>query len=220
MGQPKYQRDGDPLTSGPGFGLTCHDEVVDHPLSWRKPRLVFVNSMSDLFHPDVPDEFIRRVFDVMTEASRHTFQVLTKRPQRMATLLEDWERSEWRPPPNVWLGCSIEDDRYAFRVRHLKRVPAAVRFLSIEPLLGSVGALDLTGIDWLIAGGESGPRHRPVQVDWVRELRDACSAGGVPFFFKQWGGRTAKAQGRDLDGATWSEMPRGTHPHLVEALLG
>ena len=220
MGQPKYQRDGDERTSGPGFGLTCHDDVVDHPLRWRKLRLVFVNSMSDLFHPEVPDSFIRRVFDVMTDAGRHTFQVLTKRPQRMAALLEAWKASGWSPPVNVWVGCSIETDRYCFRARYLSAVPAAVRFLSVEPLLGPVPTLELTGIDWLIAGGESGAQHRPVKPEWVRGLRDACSAAGVPFFFKQWGGRTAKAGGRELDGTTWSELPAGTTPELLDALLG
>lgn len=220
MGQPKYQRDGNPDTSGPGFGLTCHEDVVDQPLRWRKARLVFVNSMSDLFHPEVPDLFVRRVFDVMAEADRHTFQVLTKRPNRMAGLLRAWAATGWRPPANVWLGCSIENDRYSFRARHLSQVPAAVRFLSVEPLLGPVTTLDLTGIDWLIAGGESGAHHRPVRLEWVREIRDTCVAAGVPFFFKQWGGRTAKAEGRELDGITWSELPVGTRPELLEALLG
>ena len=219
MGQPKYQHDGDPRTSGPGFQLTCHEDAIDQPLSWRKPRLVFVNSMSDLFHPDVPDAFIRRVFDVMAEATRHTFQVLTKRPQRMATVLASWESAGWQPAQNVWLGCSIEDDRYTFRARHLKDVPAVIRFLSVEPLLGPVPSLDLAGIDWLIAGGESGPRHRPVQPAWVRALRDACCIADVPFFFKQWGGRTAKSQGRELDGVTWSGLPSGTRPELTQALL-
>ena len=220
MGLPKYQRDGDPRTSGPGFGLSLHDDVVAHPLRWRKPRLVFVNSMSDLFHPEVPEAFIRRVFDVMAEARRHTFQVLTKRPQRMAAVLNAWTVEGWRPSENVWLGASIESDRYSFRARQMREVPAAVRFLSVEPLLGPVPSLDLAEMHWVIAGGESGPRHRSVDPEWVRLVRDACAAAGVPFFFKQWGGRWAKEGGRELDGQTWSDLPRGTSPELAEILLG
>ena len=220
MGQPKYQRDGDPRTSGPGFGLSWHDDVVGQPLRWRRPRLVFVNSMSDLFHPDVPEPFIRRVFDVMSEAGRHTFQVLTKRPQRMAAVLTGWTTEGWEPAENVWLGASIEHDRYTFRARQLRDVPAAIRFLSVEPLLGPVPSLDLAGIHWVIAGGESGPRHRPIDAEWVRLLRDDCAAAAVPFFFKQWGGRWAKAGGRELDGETWDQLPAGTSPELVEILLG
>lgn len=220
MGQSKYQRDGDPRTSGPGFGLTLHNDVVSQPLRWRRPRLVFVNSMSDLFHPEVPEPFLRRVFDVMTEARHHTFQVLTKRPERAAMLLGGWVQDGWQPAPNVWIGSSIEDDRYTFRARQLGAVPSAVRFLSIEPMLGPVPSLKLRGIDWLIAGGESGPRHRPVEAAWVRALRDSCLSAGVPFFFKQWGGRTAKSGGREVDGATWSGLPPGTPGELVEGLLG
>lgn len=202
MGQPRYQRDGDPATSGPGFGVSCHDDLVDQPLRWRAPRLVFVNSMSDLFHPDVPADFVRRVFATMELASQHTFQVLTKRSKRLTELAG---RLPW--PPNVWMGVSVEDSRYRFRVGHLRRVPAAVRFLSIEPLIGPVGALDLEGIHWVIVGGESGPGARPLDQGWVTDIRDQCVAAGVAFFFKQWGGRTPKAGGRELAGRTWDELP-------------
>lgn len=189
--------DGDPRTSGPGFGLTCHPHMLDQPLRWRRPRRIFVNSMSDLFHPAVPDEFIAQVFAVMACAPQHTFQVLTKRPQRMWDLLTYYTSSagvsftmlvhdaiealghreacydSW-PLPNVWLGTSIESDTYTFRANYLRATPAAVRFVSAEPLLGPLPSLDLTGIDWLIVGGESGPGARPVHPDWVRDLRDRC----------------------------------------------
>ncbi len=152
MGSPRYQKDGDPRTSGPGFGLTCHEDLVELPLSWRKPRLVFVNSMSDLFHPDVPDEFIARIFDTMKAADQHTFQILTKRPQRLAAIAN---QLSW--PHNIWMGVSVENASYRFRIDHLRKVPAKVRFLSVEPLIGDAGELDLTGIHWVIVGGESGP---------------------------------------------------------------
>jgi protein gp37 len=203
MGQPKYQQDGDPKTSGPGFGLTIHDAVVDLPRSWTAPRTVFVNSMSDLFHEDVPDSFIAKVFAVMAETPQHTYQVLTKRAQRLHRLSESLP---W--PPNVWMGVSVENQRYAFRTKHLQEVPAAVRFLSIEPMLGPVNA-DLDGIGWVIVGGESGAGARPINADWVRHVREQCVTDGVPFFFKQWGGRTPKAGGRELDGRVWDEMPIG-----------
>lgn len=201
MGQPKYQRDGDPVTSGPGFGLTVHPDTLDAPLRWRSSRLVFVNSMSDLFHSDVPDQFIGDVLEVIRETPQHTYQVLTKRAQRLSRLADQFD---W--PPNLWLGVSVESQRYAFRLNHLRRVPAAVRFVSAEPLLASL-TLDLEGIDWLIAGGESGPSARPPDEQWMRELRDSCKDTDTAFFFKQWGGRTPKAGGRDLDGRTWDEMP-------------
>lgn len=202
MGQPKYQLDGDPRTSGPGFGLTMHEASLEIPKRWRAPRTVFVNSMSDLFHDRVTPEFIRRVFDVMADCPQHTFQVLTKRSRRLASIARSLE---W--PPNVWMGVSVESARYSFRADHLRAVDAAVRFLSVEPMLGPFGALDLDGIDWVIAGGESGPGARPVDPGWVRELRDACLIAGVAFFFKQWGGATPKAGGRMLDDRTWDEMP-------------
>ncbi len=216
MGQAKYQNDGDPATSGPGFGLTVHPDALDAPLHWRKPRKVFVNSMSDLFHTDVPDGFIAAVFDTMADCDQHTFQVLTKRPQRMAAWTEMYRDNYYLPDgsttfpwpiPNVWLGTSIESDRYTFRANHLRATPAAVRFLSLEPLLDPLPSLDLTGIDWVIVGGESGPNARPMEPDWARSLRDRCTEAGVPFLFKQWGGRTPKANGRELDGRAWDEYP-------------
>lgn len=202
MGQPKYQRDGDPRTSGPGFALTVHPDALDLPRSWRTPRMVFVNSMSDLFHDDVPVEFIQQVFHVMEETPQHTFQLLTKRSRRLKKLAPTLP---W--PVNVWMGVSIESDRYAFRAAHLGDVGAAVRFLSVEPMLGPVPSVVLDHVQWVIVGGESGPSARPVRPEWVTDVRDRCNAAGVPFFFKQWGGRTSKAGGRELDGRTWSEMP-------------
>jgi len=197
MGQPKYQRDGDPRTSGPGFGLTVHPEALDLPRSWSKPRMIFVNSMSDLFHKDVPIGFIRDVFAVMQETPRHTYQVLTKRSKRLASIAD---RLDW--PPNVWMGVSVESQAYAFRADHLRTVAAVVRFLSIEPLLGPV-RLDLDQIDWVIAGGESGIGARPVEAGWVEDIRDDCLATGTPFFFKQWGGRSPKSGGAL---ARWSHL--------------
>lgn len=201
MGQAKYQNDGDPRTSGPGFRLTLHADVVEAPRSWTGSRTVFVNSMSDLFHDDVPLSFIRDVFDVMGDTPQHQYQILTKRSKRLRQLADEliW-------PANVWMGVSVETQRYAFRVDHLRDVPAAIRFVSAEPLIGSL-ELDLAEIDWLIVGGESGAGARPIDVSWVRSLRDQSEAASVAFFFKQWGGRTPKAGGRDLDGRTWDEMP-------------
>ena len=185
-----------------GFSLRLWPERLDQPLKWRKPRTIFVNSMSDLFHEDVPVEFIQRVFEVMEAASHHTFQILTKRHER---LLEVADELPW--PGNVWMGVSIENNRWALRADFLRRIPAAVRFISAEPLLGSLDQLDLVGIDWLIVGGESGPHHRAVNVEWVRDLRDRCIREAVPFFFKQWGGARSKSGGRTLDGESWGEMP-------------
>lgn len=202
MGTDKYQNDGDPRSSGPGFALTIHPDTLEIPYRWRQPRIVFVNSMSDLFHPDVPVSYIRDVFDVIADTPRHTYQVLTKRSKRMKDLASELD---W--PENLWMGVSVETDRYRFRIDHLRAVPAAVRFISAEPLLGPLGDLDLTGIDWVIAGGESGPAARVMDISWGREIRDQCSAAGVKFFFKQWGGRTPKAGGRVLDGRTWDDRP-------------
>ncbi len=202
MGLAKYQRDGDPRTSGPGFGLTLHEDVLSIPQRWSAPRTIFVNSMSDLFHAEVPDEFIHRVFEMMVSTPQHTYQVLTKRSKRLAKLAPDLP---W--PHNVWMGVSIESDPYVFRADHLRAVDAAVRFLSLEPLLGPVPTLDLEGIGWVIAGGESGPGSRAPQADWFRDIRDRCVDKGIAFFFKQWGGRTPKARGRTLDGRSWDEMP-------------
>lgn len=205
MGNPKYQTDGEPPSSGPGFGLALHKDHLDLPFRWKNPRLIFVNSMSDLFHPEVPDSFIAEVFAVMRETPRHTYQVLTKRSQRLVRLAA---KIEW--PSNVWMGVSIETARYKFRADHLRRTDAVMKFLSIEPLIGPLGVVDLRGIDWVIVGGESGPHARPMDPTWVTHIRDQCFDGGVAFFFKQWGGRTPKAGGRQLDGRTWDEMPRMT----------
>lgn len=202
MGLAKYQTDGDPRTSGPGFGVAVHEDSLTIPLRWRQPRVVFVNSMSDLFHAKVPVGFVRRVFEIMQATPQHTYQILTKRATRLARLAP---KLPW--PDNVWIGVSVETADQVDRVNHLRAVPAAVKFVSAEPLLGPLNGLDLAGIDWLIAGGESGPGARPVHPDWVRELRDQCLQTGVAFFFKQWGGRTPKAGGRQLDGRTWDEMP-------------
>lgn len=203
MGQAKYQTDGDPKTSGPGFKLTLHPEALNLPLRWASGRTVFVNSMSDLLHPDVPDAFLRQVFEVMAATPQHTYQVLTKRSKRLGRLdgLIEWVA-------NIWMGTSIENDRYTFRADHLRTSGAETKFLSCEPLLGPLPSLDLSGIDWVIAGGESGPGARPMDPAWVRDLRDRCADAGVAFFFKQWGGRTPKANGRTLDGVTHDEMPR------------
>jgi protein gp37 len=203
MGTQKYQLDGDPRTSGPGFRLTLHPDTLDQPRRWRQPRTVFVNSMSDLFHHDVPVAYIREVFGVIADTPRHQYQVLTKRSKRLAAVAAEFD---W--PPNLWMGVSIENGGYQYRVDHLRHVPAAVRFLSCEPLLGPICELDLDGIDWVIAGGESGPGARPMLLPWVSDLKDQCQRAGVPFFFKQWGGRTPKAGGRLLEGRVWNEMPQ------------
>jgi protein gp37 len=186
-----------------GFQVTLHEDKVTEPLRWSKPRMVFVNSMSDLFHPEVPDRFVNDVFDVMTNASQHTFQVLTKRPQRAAKLLAGRAVAE-----NIWLGTSIETDQYTFRASHLRMIDLSIRFLSCEPLLGPLPSLNLDGISWVIVGGESGPGHRPMDGEWVQEIRDMSIGEGVAFFFKQWGGSTSKSGGRLLDGREWSEWPR------------
>jgi protein gp37 len=202
MGNPKYQNDGDPRSSGPGFGVTCHPEALEIPAGWQQPRLVFVNSMSDLFHARVPASFVRDVFDVMANTPRHTYQVLTKRPQRAVRLSESLE---W--PSNVWMGVTVEDDASRWRLEDLRKLPAAIRFVSAEPLLGPLPDLDLSELHWLIAGGESGPGHRPLDERWVIDLRDQCLRAGTAFFFKQWGGPRPKSNGRSLHGRTWDEMP-------------
>lgn len=192
-----------------GFDLKLWPERLKLPLQWKRSRMIFVNSMSDLFHPAVPDEFIERVFAVMKQASHHTFQVLTKRPERAAELSA---HLQW--PFNIWMGTSVENQRFTSRIDRLRETDARVKFLSCEPLLGQL-KLDLTRIDWVIVGGESGHRARPMRADWARSVRDQCLASGVPFFFKQWGAhsehgeRIGKARaGRLLDGATWDAMPR------------
>lgn len=193
MGQPNYRN---------GFELTLHPHALEIPLKWKKPQRIFVNSMSDLFHKDVPADFIQQVFATMRQASWHRFQILTKRSDRLAEIAPsiDW-------PSNVWQGVSVESAEYAHRIDHLRGIGARVRFLSIEPLLGPLPKLDLANIHWVIVGGESGPGARPMREEWVVEVRDRCRAAGVPFFFKQWGGVNKKKTGRELQGRTWDEMP-------------
>jgi len=202
MGNPRYQVDGDPPNSGPGFGIQLHYDLLDVPRRWKQQRTIFVNSMSDLFQPDVPFEFIAEVFRVMNDTPQHRFQVLTKRSRRLAAIADDLTWSD-----NIWMGVSVETRRYCFRIDHLRQVPARVRFLSLEPLIGPLSDLDLTGIHWVIVGGESGHGARPIDPGWVRDIRDQCADASVPFFFKQWGGRTPKAGGRTLDNKTFDEMP-------------
>lgn len=207
MGQENYRR---------GFEVTLHEAAVEKPLGWKKPQTIFVNSMSDLFHADVPLAFIQRVFDVMERASWHRFQVLTKRADRLAELARELP---W--PGNVWMGVSVESALYARRIDALRTVPAAIRFLSLEPLLGPLPNLRLGGIDWVIVGGESGPSARPMAEGWVTNLRDQCLVAGVPFFFKQWGGVRKKRAGRVLQGRTWDQLPflnLGDGPPRAQAL--
>lgn len=189
-----------------GFDLTLRPERIRQPLAWKRPRMIFVNSMSDLFHKAVSREFIDRVFETMEEADWHIFQVLTKRSSLMRDYLIRRYRDR-KPPSHIWLGVSVEDGNSSSRIEHLRQAPAAVRFLSAEPLIGAIGEVDLTGIHWVIAGGESGPGARPMHIDWAREIRDVCAVQGVAFFFKQWGGFRPKTGGRDLDGREWNELP-------------
>jgi protein gp37 len=193
MGQPNYVN---------GFKLTLHPQALEIPLSWKKPQVIFVNSMSDLFHKDVPIDFIQQVFDVMRRADWHTFQVLTKRAER---LQEIDAQIDW--PANVWMGVSVETQDYAFRIDHLRQTHAKTKFLSLEPLLGPLPRLKLRGINWVIVGGESGPGARPMAEEWVIDIRDQCKSKRVPFFFKQWGGVQKKRAGRLLQGTTWDQMP-------------
>jgi len=193
MGQPNYVN---------GFRLTLHEHVLEMPLRWKRPQTIFVNSMSDLFHKGVPLEFISKVFNVTVRATHHQFQVLTKRSKR---LLDLSPKLPW--PSNVWMGVSVENPDYLFRIDHLKQTDAHIKFVSFEPLLGPIHDLNLEGIDWVIVGGESGPKARPMDPDWVREIRDRCLSAKVPFFFKQWGGVIKKRNGRVLDGRTWDQMP-------------
>jgi protein gp37 len=190
-----------------GFEPTLQPHMLNLPTSWRKPRHIFVNSMSDLFHESVPEQYIQRVFGVMRQAPWHRYQVLTKRAERLETLdpVLEWH-------PSIWMGVSVESQRYAYRIDHLRRTGAAVKFLSLEPLLGPLHRLDLTGIDWVIVGGESGPHARPMAEEWAQDLKDQCLDAGVSFFFKQWGGVFKKRTGRTLDGRTWDEMPAGSVP--------
>jgi protein gp37 len=194
MGQANYAN---------GFAVTLQRHMLELPLGWKRPRTIFVNSMSDLFHEDIPCEFIGQVFDVIARAHWHRFQVLTKRADRLASI----ER-KLRWPENLWMGVSVENQRYAARVDRLRNTGAKVKFLSLEPLLGPLRDLDLTGIDWVIVGGESGPGARPIDASWVAEIHNNCRQAKVPFFFKQWGGTNKKKTGRLLEGRTWDEMPR------------
>jgi protein gp37 len=205
MGQKNYRN---------GFRLTLHEQMLAVPLRWKSPQLVFVNSMSDLFQKGVPLEFILRVFDTMRSAHWHVFQVLTKRSDR---LLELSPRLDW--PSNVWMGVSVENEKYTFRIEHLRETTAKTKFLSLEPLLGPLPRLNLNGIDWVIVGGESGPGARPMKAEWVSDLRDQCMSANVPFFFKQWGGVNKKKAGRELDGVTHNEMPGRLRLSTTEALL-
>lgn len=202
MGQPRYRN---------GFSVTLQPDTLTLPLRWKTPRLIFVNSMSDLFHEEVPTEYIQQVFATMREASWHSFQVLTKRAERLAEVAP---QLPW--PTNVWMGVSVESADYIWRIRDLQRVPAAVRFLSVEPLLGPIQKLPLAGIRWVIVGGESGPGARPMKATWVRSIRDQCGAHKVPFFFKQWGGVWKKRHGRELDGRTWDDLPMRTPPSFSQ----
>lgn len=193
MDQPRYQN---------GFQLTLHEDVVKYPLHWKKPQMIFVNSMSDLFHHDIPIEFIEKVFQVINQAEQHIFQILTKRSDRLVRLADRFCWSE-----NIWMGVSIENQGFVYRIQDLCSIPAAVRFLSLEPLLGPIHLEDLSEIDWVIVGGESGPKARPMKLEWCQSIRDRCIEQQVPFFFKQWGGVNKKTAGRELDGKYWNQMP-------------
>jgi len=193
MGKPAYKN---------GFQVTVHEEIFDNPLSLKKPSLIFVNSMSDLFHDDIPIDVILRLFNVMQEAHWHTFQVLTKRSERLEKIgtLIDW-------PDNVWVGVSVEDNDYKYRIDHLRKLPAKIKFISFEPLLGLIDDVNLSKIDWVIVGGESGPKSRKMDEEWAIRIRDICLKQKVPFYFKQWGGFNKKKNGRLLDGLIWNQMP-------------
>jgi protein gp37 len=193
MGQSKYQN---------GFKVTLHPELLEKPLEWKKPRRIFVNSMSDLLHDEVPNKFINRAFKAMREAKQHQFQVLTKRSERLAKLAPSLPWIE-----NIWMGVTVETKKYLYRIDHLRQTPTAIKFVSFEPLLGPVTNFDPAGVDWVIVGGESGPGARPMEEEWVTEIRDKCVDTGVAFFFKQWGGRNKKVAGCVLNGKTWNEYP-------------
>ncbi len=193
MGQKKYLN---------GFDVRIHPDVIDEPCFWKKPRMVFVNSMSDLFHDKIPISFIKKVFKVMNQNPAHTFQVLTKRAENLAKYAEMLSFSS-----NIWMGVTVEDQDNVNRINYLKLIPAYVKFVSIEPLIGSIDEISLTGIDWVIVGGESGPGARPMKKEWVQKIRDDCKVNSIPFFFKQWGGVNKKKNGRTLDGKIWNEMP-------------
>jgi protein gp37 len=193
MGQKNYRN---------GFKVTCHPHVLDMPLKWKKPQIVFVNSMSDLFHEDVPDDFVLDIFSTMRRAQQHQYQILTKRAERLVELSPELP---WRE--NIWMGVTVESADYKHRIDYLRYTTAHIKFLSLEPLLDDLGELNLDEIDWVIVGGESGPGSRPMEIEWVRNIREQCLAQNVPFFFKQWGGVNKKKTGRLLDGKTWDEWP-------------
>lgn len=203
IGTAKRAKDGRPVFAG---RINLDPDSLDLPRGWRKPKRIFVNSMSDLFHKDVPEQFIRKVFDVMASCPQHEFQVLTKRPERT---LELSASLPW--PKNIWMGTSVENALYTHRIETLRRVPAAVRFLSCEPLIGPIPKLPLAGIHWVIVGGESGPGARPMEPQWVEQIRDRCIERNVAFFFKQWGGVQKSRTGRSLSGRTWDQMPEGVY---------
>jgi protein gp37 len=206
MGQHRYRN---------RFRTTLQPDLLEAPLSWSRPRIVFVNSMSDLFHRDVPARYIEAIFDTIKRADQHVFQVLTKRSDRLRQMARDLP---W--PENLWMGVSVESQDYVSRARDLQHVPAATRFLSVEPLLGPIRRLPVSGIEWVIVGGESGPGARPIQPDWVRAIRDRCVQRGVSFFFKQWGGVRKKRTGRTLDGRTWDELPNLPSAYLAAQQVG
>jgi protein gp37 len=193
MGQQNYRND---------FELSIHEHVFEYPLKWKKPQTIFVNSMSDLFHEEVSDDVIYRLLEIMHQAYWHSFQILTKRSENLLRLNDNIIWSD-----NVWMGVSVENEDYTYRIDHLRKSHAKIKFLSIEPLIGSINELDLTGIDWVIVGGESGPKARLMSEDWVLRIRDICLKAEVPFFFKQWGGVNKKRNGRTLRGKTWDQMP-------------
>ncbi|MHC4456069.1 MAG: DUF5131 family protein [Planctomycetota bacterium] len=200
MGQKNYRN---------GFKVTCHPHTLDMPLRWKKPQMVFVNSMSDLFHKDVPDDFVLDIFSTMRQAQQHQYQIMTKRAERLAELSPELSRLE-----NIWMGVTVEAADYKYRIDYLRYTGAKIKFLSLEPLLGDLGELNLDEIDWVIVGGESGPGARPIEIGWVRNIREQCLARNVPFFFKQWGGINKKKAGRLLDGETWDEMPIGFRDNM------
>jgi len=202
MGQKRYRN---------GFRLTLQPDALDVPLRWKRPRMIFVNSMSDLFHKDVPTMFIQKCFAVMQQAKQHTFQILTKRPERTAELAKSLN---W--PDNIWMGTSVENADYTSRIHNLRKVPARIRFLSVEPLLGPIPRLPLSGIHWVIVGGESGPGARPMKQEWVTQIRDRCEKFNVPFFFKQWGGVNKKKTGRTLEGKVWNGLPEVRRNKIVK----
>jgi protein gp37 len=193
MGSPNYKN---------GFKLMCHNHLIKQPASWKKSQMVFVNSMSDLFHEEVPDDFIYKVFATMNWSSNHCFQVLTKRSERLKKINKHLNWSK-----NIWMGVSVENSQYLHRIDDLRKADAFVKFISFEPLLGPMPSIDLKGIDWVIVGGESGPKSRPMEKNWVLDIKYECEKSKIPFFFKQWGGINKKKAGRTLDGKIWDEMP-------------